>query len=792
MGGLRSDAVSPVPYRGAMKVPPVALGALALALAPIASASTPADHHGEAPGGVGVRRAAVDGREEIARLGCAACHGDLQPAGQRLAPDLGLAAERLRPDFLLRYLADPLEAQPGTRMPDLMADRTPGERAEVARALAAFLASEAPATDGASAGGSGEAARDGDPKRGDRIYHEVGCVMCHGERRGGAPLPEGGRSLDHVAGKYTADGLAAFLHEPLAHRPGGLMPDMHLNRGEAADLAAYLIPSEGAGTGGEPLPGEAALVGAGREHFRTLRCAACHGDVGGVEAPLPFPAGPLGAGCASKAPPAGLPVYDLSDGQRAALVEAAGQLGEPRAPEVELASTMAALRCTACHERDGVGGVPAALDGFLTTDEPDLGEPARRPPTLSGVGAKLRREWLERVLHDGASVRPYMHTRMPVFGDANVADLPGHLEALDAEEPLVFPRPEGEQWKEAREAARTMLGTTGLGCVSCHQFNTKDAPGFQGVDLITTPERLRERWFRDFMVKPTSKVADIVMPESWPGGEPVYDTLLGADTDRQLGAIWHYLALGRSARNPKGIDQPRWDVNVEGRARLYRGRSRIAGFRGVAVGFEEGLNYAFDANNGALAGLWRGDFVSVNWNGQGAGDFNPRGRPVELPRDLAFAPGEGPPDPWPVRPVMTEENPVNPDPTYPRQHGYRFRGYHLDGDGVPTLRYSIGAVDVEDRTVPVKDGERTVLRRSITFDAPEAGPMVFRALAGLVEVPDSGGFVFGKLRLTLAPLSPLKPKMFELRSVESGSELLLHLPLPAGPSTLELTYDLAD
>lgn len=773
-----------------MKVPPAALGALAPVLATLCAAAAPvaewplASLAGPASP-VLAEPSAVDGREELARLGCAACHDDLAGAGQRLAPDLSLAAARLRGDFLLKYLEAPAEAQPGTRMPDLMAGRSSSEKAAMARELAAFLASEAAPTPNPPAALAGE------PGRGEALYHRVGCVMCHGERPSAgapAPLPEGGRSLDHVAGKYTSSGLAAFLLEPLGHRPGGLMPDMHLDRREAADLAAFLDPAPA----GAIQALDATLVEAGREHFRALRCAGCHGEVGGVQPPIPFPAGPLGAGCGSETPPAGLPSYDLSSAQRAALVTAAGQLNEPRSTEAQLTSTMAALRCTACHERDGAGGVPASLDRFLTTDEPDLGEPARRPPTLSGVGGKLRREWLERVLHDGASVRPYMHTRMPVFGDANVADLPGHLEALDAEEPLVFPKPEGEEWKEAREAARTMLGTTGLGCVSCHQFNTKDAPGFQGVDLITTPERLRERWFRDFMVKPTSKVADIVMPESWPGGEPVYDTLLGADTDRQLGAIWHYLALGRSARNPRGIDQPRWDVNVEGRARLYRGRSGIAGFRGVAVGFQEGLNYAFDANNGALAGLWRGDFVSVNWNGQGAGDFNPRGRAVQLPRDLAFAPGADTPDPWPVRPVKTEENPVNPDPTYPRQHGYRFRGYHLDGDGVPTLRYSIGPVDVEDRTVPVQEGERSVLRRSITFDSPEAGPMVFRALAGLVEVPDSGGFVFGKLRLTVAPLTPLKPKRFELRSVETGSELLLHLPLPAGPSTLELTYDLAD
>ena len=179
MGGLRSDAVSPVPYRGAMKVLPVALVALAIALAPLSSAgiSAPADV-----------QSAVEGREELARLGCAACHDALEPAGQRLAPDLGLSAGRLRGDFLLRYLEAPAEAQPGTRMPDLMGDRSAAERADVARALAAFLASEA--VDGA--GAPSQAA--GDAVRGQRVYHEVGCVMCHGARDGaGTALPEGGQ-----------------------------------------------------------------------------------------------------------------------------------------------------------------------------------------------------------------------------------------------------------------------------------------------------------------------------------------------------------------------------------------------------------------------------------------------------------------------------------------------------------------------------------------------------------------------------------------------------------------------
>ena len=52
--------------------------------------------------------------------------------------------------------------------------------------------------------------------------------------------------------------------------------------------------------------------------------------------------------------------------------------------------------------------------------------------------------------------------------------------------------------------------------------------------------------------------------------------------------------------------------------------------------------------------------------------------------------------PWPLRPVMTKENPVNPDPLYPRNRGYQFGGYQLDKDGVPTFLYRTGAVTVAD------------------------------------------------------------------------------------------------
>ena len=729
-------------------------------------------------------------REDIAALGCAACHDDLQAAGVRAAPDLRLSVGNMKAEFLSSYLASPHSAQPDSRMPDLLAGLAPEERALAATELAAFLRSTA--TTGQSAVEPARGSGDESAKRGDQLYHELGCVMCHGARRAGPnssslpSAPDGARSLDHVEAKYTPQGLASFLGDPLAHRPAGLMPNMHLNRGEARDLATYLSPGSAASVAGPAAP-DAELIRGGRERFRALNCASCHS---GVDDAAPTGAGPALAnpsgGCLADAPKAGVPHYHLSEERRAALRSSITTLGATRSLAEQVDDTFTAFRCTACHERAGVGGVPADLDGFLATDEPDLGEYARRPPRLDGVGGKLRLSWLERVLYDGASVRPYMHTRMPVFGAENLAHLPALLEEVDAQAPLEFVKATGEHARPARDGAQKLLGVTGLGCVSCHVFNTKAAPSFQGLDLITTPERLRERWLKEFLIAPQSKLPGIVMPESWSGGVAAYDSILDGDTDKQISAIWHYLTLGRSARDPVGIAQPRWDVNVEDKPLVYRGRSRVAGFRGVAVGFPEGIHFAFDANNGALAAIWKGDFVSVNWNGQGAGDFNPRARAIELARDTAQLKDVDEETTWPLRPITTKEEPINADPTYPRQHGYRFRGYHQDPQGIPTLRYLLHDVLIEDRALPVNAGERLTLKRQLTFNAESPTRVTFRALTGDIEMTAPGEYRIDGLALTV-----LSDKA-RLHPLGEAQELLIDLELPAGRTLLEMTYDLVD
>ena len=104
---------------------------------------------------------------------------------------------------------------------------------------------------------------------------------------------------------------------------------------------------------------------------------------------------------------------------------------------------------------------------------------------------------MRKVLFDGGSARSYMHTRMPRFGEANLADLPELFERADAGsiEPFEMPLPEGEEAKIARNAGRELMGIRGLACIACHDFNGKPSPTHGGIDLINSFERLRPSWF---------------------------------------------------------------------------------------------------------------------------------------------------------------------------------------------------------------------------------------------------------------------------------------------------------
>lgn len=205
------------------------------------------------------------GRLLISELNCQSCHGEF--AGlvlpPRQAPILTKIGERTNAEYLQKYLQDPQALKPGTAMPGITTAKTD---ASIAKAIAAFL------TQGATRRPAGVSV--GAVRRGEELFHSVGCAACHGDlrdasaieaiRKGLVPPPENGDDAEDVPAekspldshyvppdftmplgnledKYSLTALITFLQDPHVVRPSGRMPALNLTPEEARDIASYLL-----------------------------------------------------------------------------------------------------------------------------------------------------------------------------------------------------------------------------------------------------------------------------------------------------------------------------------------------------------------------------------------------------------------------------------------------------------------------------------------------------------------------------------------------------------------------
>jgi mono/diheme cytochrome c family protein len=777
----------------------------------------------------------------IDELRCNACHASSKdtstgPLADRPAPELSDVGSRIKPDYLRQFLLNPSSAHPGSAMPDVLSVVSVSERSNVADALTHYLVAQSNRKFQA-----GERIP-GDHNVGKQLYHAVGCVACHAPRedkkRELSPTEQllldeqdekeqvadevgntktGVVDLNHIPAKYSKSSLSEFLFQPLRVRSAGRMPDMKLTVDESQAIANYLLGEQQASSD-DPLQPQERLVELGKKYFVELNCAACHKLADSIAKPSVVAlrdadrsrgciATPLDNSPTSTTPSkSNSPRYALTADEVAAIRAAIDAPQQPDSDTQRIAKTLTAFNCIACHVRDEFGGVADDRNAYFETSEKNLGDEGRIPPPLTLLGAKLRPEWLKKVLFDGEGVRPYMSTRMPQFGEPNLRHLPELVQRVDKLESTVLdiPSPESdtkEKSKEARErekalrtAGRELLGQQGVYCIACHNFNGKPAPVNKGIDLMTTFERLQPGWFNNFVRNPGKYRPRIIMPYSWPDGVAVHEKILDGDTQMQIEAIWYYLSLGTSAADPPGIRRVDTILSVGDTARTYRGRSSVAGFRGIAVGFPEGVNYAFNAETGTLSAIWQGDFIRVDRGGQGSGGFTPSAPAIQLAQDVSFAQLSDVHAPWPLRPAMTKEAPVNPDPLYPKNLGYQFKGYYLDESQVPTFMYRFGDVEIEDRSVAEREGNSLQLVRTLQFTSPAQKLLWFRALTGETAnlKVEKTSFLTDKLRLQIPKVPPeLRPTTgaANLPAVPSF-ELLLPIDIPEGKSTVTLNYEL--
>lgn len=493
--------------------------------------------------------------------------------------------------------------------------------------------------------------------------------------------------------------------------------------------------------GWQPLLVDPQKVAQGRNWYAKLQCATCHRltdpeGVGFSSSPAPSLAALRGRaeeGCLAANPGARSPKYALSQEQRDVLRRAVIQepnLAQPSTPELSADRTFSRLNCYACHDRNGLGGAEqSGRSGWMQVlGEADLGEEGRIPPSLTGVGAKLRTEWLMQVLTGGEKVRPYMRTRMPQFGVAQVGALPGHLAVVDAP---VAPIHEPDWDVRDSKFGHLLVGQDGLSCISCHTFSTFGSAGIPALGLDQMYARLRWDWFRRYLEKPGVLRPGTRMPSFWPDGQAANSEILDGDTDAQIGAIWAWLRDGIRADVPAGLIRARMEIVPSENPVIYRNFIEGAGPRAIGVGYPERAHLAWDANQMRPALIWQGSFIdqSRHSTDRGVGYEPPLGSRV-----VTFPPGPS---------VVTL---VDSDAPWPelgdRPAGYRFLGYVMDPNRRPVFRYRVGELEVTDAFEPRVISVDVTFIRTLTISGSATQPVWIRVAKGELKEEADGVYLW--------------------------------------------------
>ncbi len=759
--------------------------------------------------------AAEHGEHLFRSRGCVACHSPRNEAGTELLQEssvpLGALEKKYSVKSLVDFLRRPHSSRPSGRMPDSRLQGNDAERiahyllrdtrvpGPLAYKMYRGQVWEGLESDKVEAERAGQV-RDFALASLGSVHHQTAV-----EYQGWLKIPQQGSYTFYLqmnGGSLHVDGKQLVLEDPSNRRgPKRMQASTELPAGwrkieltyfhtgrdpkfsfelEGPQFKRQAIPSSMLSVSEQPIPAfeplvvDPALAARGRKHFGFLGCAKCHDDLR-----IPSESGPAfatldpGKGCLSEAP-GKWPRFNLDGKQRQLIAKALPGVEQERLNErQQLEKALVTFNCIACHDRSGLGGIAPERNANFSGTREALGNQGRLPPPLSHVGAKLKPEWIAEVLLRGKRQREYLDASMPQFGEANVGHLVNLFAKVDKLEAVTIPKI--ANIKESKSAGYEMMGTTGFSCIACHDFNGQKAGGAGALDIVHVTDRIQKNWFHLYMRNPARFHSTVIMPSYWPGGQSIRPNILKGDTAQQIEALWTYLLDGPRAKNPKGLSRQSAEIRVTDVAEIARGRG-TAGYRGIGVGYPEGINLAFDSEEMALRQLWKGDFASVNH-----GSFRARGgERISFPPGIPFHRLKSMDDHWPYKGKSNY--------TFPHDHGYQFRGYHLDALRRPTFLYHYGEVTVEDlfEDVPDKDGKdgKAWFKRTFRFETPGAQkPFYFRAASGKkITAQADREFVIDQLQLRIT-----SDHKGVVREGDPG-EVLIPLTLPKGRSTLTLEY----
>jgi len=536
----------------------------------------------------------LEGAETIARgehlfeeLGCHGCHltegyEDLAKAGgvAEIGPSLRRIGAKLEHGWMGRWIKNPHEFRPRTRMPNFMFED------DQAIQIAAFLLSDTRApSDEWRAAHTAPALDGGLAARGKTLVESIGCRACHalspdevagqlGANKDIAP------NLSAIAEKTDAQWIYNWIKNPRGYSAIARMPNLRLSDDEAREITAYLVTlgaKKPAPSDLETKLGDPANVAAGEKLVRKYGCFGCH-DIPGMEneSRIGVELSAFGSKTkeelffgdrtdvpetwddwtynklltprtyATKWIEQVMPQFDLADEDIKALRGFLASRTDAKVPAryvyhapgddkiVQGRRLVARYNCTGCHVIENGGGDIRRL----YADNLNLA-----PPILLGEGEKVQADWLFNFVKAPTSIRPWLQLRMPTFGlaDEEANTVVQYFDSLDRVQ-VPFVHIEKAAFSPANiEAGKLLTSKDYFDCFSCHQRGAQKPQGPPegwAPDLALAHARLNPEWVIKWLHDPQKVMPGTKMPSFFPGGPP---DVLGGDDDAQIRALRDYI-----------------------------------------------------------------------------------------------------------------------------------------------------------------------------------------------------------------------------------------------------------
>ncbi len=463
------------------------------------------------------------GRELIDDFNCKACH-DLPPGYSKpFVPSLdGIGSKVVNRSWLVRWLQNPQEIQPQTKMPDFMLSN---EESEI---LTDFLMSFKSFGENVRLDSLPEVYRqrkDEDEfiQLGKTRFREARCISCHAvEGKGGHLAPD----LIKIGSKASAVWIFNFIKNPHRLQYGIEMPQYGFSTEEVAAVTAYMesefldwdVPEDTAAVHQVP----ANFFEQGLALYNQYNCGGCHSlsskkisqnpgpdltSVGSkkiyeiefgsahiphtlhdyVEAKINAP---RIFGESAKMPDY---KFEKSDYQAITTVLLSYQ-NEPLprefirtvsrpstySPQGNVGMILQKYSCLKCHVINQTGGTIA--------------------PELSIVGSQLQQSWIEGYFKLPYSLRPVMEERMPnlFISDDEIETLTDYFNTVLVDDSIFI----GNDWDNSTAAIERGQGLyrEKYGCQSCHILG--GTGGYVGPPLDGTGNRLQPGWVYQWLMNP--------------------------------------------------------------------------------------------------------------------------------------------------------------------------------------------------------------------------------------------------------------------------------------------------